>query len=161
MKLTIMHDFQTASPGDELIAAVEQCIRHTLKAEQFPYDACIELNWVDNNTIHQANRTLRGVDRATDVLSIPFLELDGDGALVVEDSDFYNGTVQLGEIMLSLERAREQAEEYGHSLKREVCFLAVHSVLHLLGYDHELGEQEERDMFARQEELLAQLNITR
>ncbi|MBQ4515299.1 MAG: rRNA maturation RNase YbeY, partial [Clostridia bacterium] len=92
--------------------------------------------------------------------SFPMLEQE-DGGIVIYDEDFINGRVLLGDIVISLERAEEQAKEYGHSFSREIGFLAVHSVLHLLGYDHELGEAEEKEMFSKQEEILKNIGLTR
>ena len=104
---------------------------------------------VDDKSIWELNRDFRNVDRATDVLSFPSGE-DPDGEF------FY-----IGDMALSLERARRQAEEYGHSYEREVAFLTAHSVLHCLGYDHETGEEDEKDMFARQEAVLQKMGLTR
>jgi len=101
----------------------------------------------DNEEIRSLNLEYRQKDAPTDVLSFPLF--DEDGTL---DED------ELGDIVISLERAKAQAEEYNHSLKREVAFLTAHSMLHLLGYDHENGEQE---MYVKQEEILNELGITR
>ncbi len=101
----------------------------------------------DDAAIQTLNREYRGKDTPTDVLSFPLY--DEDGTL---DAD------ALGDIVISLERAAAQAEAYGHSLEREVAFLTAHSMLHLMGYDHEDGEDE---MFARQEAILAGLGLTR
>ena len=130
---------------------IQKAIKAALRYEGFrrPYEVSVTV--VDNETIHKINLEHRGVDRPTDVLSFPMFDEDfGDGEACV-----------LGDIVLSLERAYEQAEAYGHSLKREVAFLTVHSVLHLLGYDHEEGKAEESDMFARQEAILVRMGITR
>ena len=101
----------------------------------------------DNEEIHELNLQYRQKDAPTDVLSFPLF--DEDGNLDEEE---------LGDIVISLEKAQSQAEEYNHSLKREVAFLTAHSMLHLLGYDHENGEQE---MYVKQEEILNLLGITR
>ena len=101
----------------------------------------------DNEEIHELNLRYRQKDAPTDVLSFPLF--DEDGTL---DED------ELGDIVISLERAKAQSEEYNHSLRREVAFLTAHSMLHLLGYDHENGEQE---MYVKQDEILNLLNITR
>lgn len=141
-------------------AVIEKCMSAALTAEEFPFDAEVELIFTDNEGIRALNREQRGVDRATDVLSFPLLEQE-DGGVVVYDEDFAEGRVLLGEIVLSLERAKCQAEEYGHSFRREIGFLAVHSILHLLGYDHELGEKQEKEMFARQDEILDIVGLVR
>lgn len=104
----------------------------------------------DNGTIQELNRSYRGVDRATDVLS--FSQREGPGA----DPD----DPILGDVVISVERAQEQAADYGHSLEREIGFLAVHGVLHLLGWDHELPEDEKR-MMAKTEEVLGVLGLSR
>ena len=101
----------------------------------------------DNDEIHELNLQYRQKDAPTDVLSFPLF--DEDGNLDEEE---------LGDIVISLERAKAQAEEYNHSLKREVAFLTAHSMLHLLGYDHENGEQE---MYTKQDDILNELGITR
>ena len=107
---------------------------------------------VDNDRIRELNREYRNIDRATDVLSFP----------LNERSEILSGTAdaELGDIVISMEKAISQAGEYGHSVDRELAFLAVHSTLHLLGYDHE-SEDEEKDMFARQEKILADMGLSR
>ena len=94
-------------------------------------------------------------------MSFPLLEQEEDGTLIIYDEDIVDDKVLLGDIVISAERAKEQSEEYGHSLVREMCFLAVHSVLHLLGYDHERSAEEEKLQFEKQEEILNLLGITR
>ena len=106
----------------------------------------------DNEGIHQLNLAHSNIDRPTDVLSFPLYEGDFDDGSEIK---------ALGDIVISLERAREQAKEYGHSLKREVAFLTVHSVLHLLGYDHERSEEDEKEMFNKQDEILKEMGIER
>ena len=114
-------------------------------------DSIVGIVLVDNKRIHEINREYRNVDRETDVISFAFLEDETD-----PDMDIDN----LGEIYISLEKARSQAEEYGHSFKRELSFLVVHGLLHLLGYDH-MTSEEEKEMFSLQEEILSSLNINR
>ncbi len=145
---------------DELIETLKKCIEETLKEEEFPFDAEVSLTFTDNKNIHEQNLISRNIDRPTDVLSFPLLECDEEG-LIVYDEDFLDGAVVLGDILISAEKAKSQAEEYGHSLIREFSFLTVHSMLHLLGLDHEKGEKEEKEMFHKQEEILKRLNITR
>lgn len=111
---------------------------------------------MDNEEIHQINKQFRGIDRPTDVLSFPQLTFE-EGEIMDRNE---NGEVVLGDIIISLERAREQAEEYGHSLKREIAFLTAHSMLHLLGYDH-MEPEEEKEMFAKQKEILELAGIPR
>lgn len=111
----------------------------------------ITFSVVDDEEIHQVNREYRNVDRPTDVISFPANE--GESIAALPDGF-------LGDIMISLPRAEAQAEEYGHSLKRELSFLAVHGTLHLLGYDH-MTDEEAKEMFALQDEILGEMGITR
>lgn len=132
--------------NDELCETVNSVIDKT-----FEYECVKPLNVsvviTDNDEIQKLNRQFREKDSPTDVLSFPMFNEDGS----FDDTE-------LGDIVISLERAKAQAEEYNHSLKREVAFLTAHSMLHLLGYDHENGETE---MFEKQEEILSLLGITR
>lgn len=104
---------------------------------------------VDNEFIHKMNREYRGIDRPTDVISF---------ALEDEHDIDYEDFRLLGDIYISIDKAKEQAKEYGHSLKREICFLSVHGLLHLLGYDH-MEKEDEKVMFARQEMILNEAGI--
>ena len=141
----------TVTPA--LRALVRKAAAKALDHEGFEADCEISVTFTDNENIHVLNREYRNVDRPTDVLSFPMYEKD---ELAEAPSP-----VALGDIVISLEKAVSQAEEYGHSFERETAFLTVHSMLHLLGYDHERSEAEERDMFARQEEILTLAGITR
>ncbi|WP_240511967.1 rRNA maturation RNase YbeY [Paludifilum halophilum] len=132
---------------------MERSLRAAAEAESLP-DAEVSVLIVDDEKIYRLNREYRGVDRPTDVLSFPQWEPEEDP--VTEGG----GPVPLGDIVISLPRAREQAEKYGHSLNREMGFLAVHGFLHLLGYDHGT-EEAERAMFTRQEEILARIGLER
>jgi len=127
-----------------------------LTYEQFDRDAEIEVLFADLDEMQQINNEQRGIDRPTDVLSFP-MEEDPFHA----EADPESGAVFLGSMVLCLPKAEAQAAEYGHSLEREVAFLTVHSVLHLLGYDHELGEREESEMFKKQDEILKEMGLTR
>ncbi|MBQ7574660.1 MAG: rRNA maturation RNase YbeY [Clostridia bacterium] len=143
----------------ELYTLLKTVCEKVLEFEECDFDAEISITLVDNDAIREINREQRGIDKATDVLSFPMLEFDDD----VADAEFdYDGDmVMLGDIVISLERAREQAIEYNHSFIREVAFLAVHSMLHLLGYDHVDSVEDERIMFEKQDRILNELNITR
>jgi len=145
----------------ELIEALVTCMEKTLEYEQFPEDAEISLTFTDNCGIKEQNAAMRGIDKPTDVLSFPLLDLNEDGELELFEEDFSEGAVLLGDILISTEKAMQQAAEYGHSQLRELCFLTVHSMLHLLGYDHERSKEEEVLMFQKQEEILSLLGITR
>jgi len=117
----------------------------------------------DDENIRELNREHREIDRATDVLSFPMLELSPGQKIEVSplEIDPSTGAVMLGDIAISLERMCEQAKEYGHSEERELSFLTVHGILHLLGYDHERSEEDEKLHFSRQEEILDEMGIKR
>lgn len=155
--MTLLTDNRTDfGISGEIMEAVEKACLETLKYEEFDEDCEISLSFVTNEEIHQINRQFRNVDAPTDVLSFPQLTFEeGEEADVNE-----NGEIVLGDIIISVERAKEQAEEYGHGLKREIAFLTVHSMLHLLGYDH-MEKDEEEDMFRRQKEILEIAGIPR
>ena len=155
--MTLLTDNRTDFEiSGEIMEAVEKACLETLKYEEFDEDCEISLSFVTNEEIHQINRHFRNVDAPTDVLSFPQLTFEeGEEADVNE-----NGEIVLGDIIISVERAKEQAEEYGHGLKREIAFLTVHSMLHLLGYDH-MEKDEEEDMFRRQKEILEIAGIPR
>ncbi len=147
--------------SDELLDKIQLCIEKTLEVEDFTDDTEISLSFVDDEEIREINSETRGKNSPTDVLSFPMLETDMDGTLIIYDEDMVDGRVILGDIVISAERAENQAKEYGHSFLREVCFLAVHSMLHLLGYDHERSEKDEKIHFEKQDEILNALGITR
>lgn len=144
-----------------LVETLKACMEEILNYEDFTENVEISLTFTDNEGIHEVNKETRGFDRPTDVLSFPLIETEEDGTLVIYDEDFVDGVLPLGDILLSVEKAAQQAEEFGHTFLREMAFLTVHSMLHLLGYDHERGEKEEKEMFLKQEEILRALNITR
>lgn len=133
---------------------IRRAIEATLDYESFNNNAEISITFTDNDGIQRLNRDFRGLDRPTDVLSFPLTDYE---AVDTPLADELCGS--LGDVVLSLERAREQAEEYGHSLDREIAFLTVHSMLHLLGYDHETGEEDELDMRRRQSEILKNIGL--
>lgn len=137
------------TPSDEVEAAIVNASEAALKNRKKWGD--ITFSVVDDEEIHQVNKEYRNVDRPTDVISFPANE----GESIVSLPDGF-----LGDIMISLPRAEAQAEEYGHSLKRELSFLAVHGTLHLLGYDH-MTEEEAKEMFALQDIILNEMGITR
>lgn len=145
----------------EIKAAVEKCVRYTLEYEECNFDAEVSVTFVDDARIQEINSEERGIDAPTDVLSFPICDFDENGDIIDADFDFDGELIMLGDIVISLERARRQAEEYGHGFLREVAFLTVHSMLHLLGYDHVDDPKGERIMFAKQEDILTKLGITR
>lgn len=151
----------------ELKNNIEEIIDYALREEQvlIPYE--VSLIFVDNETIREINLDTRGIDRATDVLSFPMLEYETRNVFKqcylnykFSPIDLNEGNLVLGDIVLSLERAKEQSEEFGHSFIREVCYLVIHSILHLLGYDH-MEEDDKVIMRTREEEILNKFNIRR
>ena len=141
---------------DEIKETLEKVCLKSLQYEEFNEDCEISLSIVTNDEIHDINKQFRNIDSPTDVLSFPQLTFEEDEEADVNE----NGEIVLGDIIISIDRAKEQAEEYGHSLKRELAFLSVHSMLHLMGYDHMVPEEEE-DMFRRQKEILIEAGIPR
>ena len=153
--------------NDELINIINEVCEQSLKAEEMNFPYQISLLFVDNEEIREINRETRGIDKATDVLSFPMLDYPKDKVFkeVYKDTKFNEiyldgDELVLGDMVLSLERAKEQSIEYNHSFNREVCYLVVHSILHLLGYDH-MEDEEKKRMRKREEEILGSLNITR
>ena len=126
----------------------------SLEYEGFCNDAEVSVTFTDNEGIKRLNGEFRGIDKETDVLSFPLTDFDGGEEPPVDEP-----TVGLGDIVISLERARTQAEEFGHSFEREVAFLTVHSMLHLLGYDHVNSEEEDMEMRRRQREILENMGL--
>lgn len=131
---------------------VRRAIAATLKYEKVIRDAEVSVTFCDRDYIHSLNLEYRNIDRDTDVLSFP-LNYNID-----EDSDDLP-ILPLGDIVICLDKAREQAKELGHGFLREAAFLAIHSTLHLLGYDHELSKEADKDMCRRQREIVNSLNI--
>ena len=160
MKHQIWVEEEVPAPAG-LAARLEEAVNAALDAEGVDVPCVVEVCLTDDEAIHQTNLEMRGVDRPTDVLSFPMFELQPGEKPRAEWADPDTDRVLLGDMMISLERARAQAEEYGHSLEREICYLAVHSVLHLLGYDHLDEGPMKQQMRAREEAILGRLGITR
>lgn len=127
---------------------IRAAITDTLIHEGIEDDSVVNVTLVDDETIKEMNAEFRNKDSATDVLSFPLL--DGE----YTDDDLVDGYLMLGDVVISMETADRQAKEYGHSINEELAFLCVHSTLHLLGYDHELSEEDEDEMFAVQDEIM-------
>ena len=145
---------------------IEAVINKTLETENCPYETEINVLLTGNGEIHTANKEFRGIDRPTDVLSFPMVdyEFPSDFSCVDKNPESYlnpeTDELLLGDIMISVDKVYEQANEYGHSRKREFAFLIAHSMLHLLGYDH-IDEAERKVMEVKQEAILDALGITR
>ena len=144
-----------------LEALLNHVITAALDAEQVDVSCEVNVLVTDDEAIHEINLDMRNVDRPTDVLSFPMFELTPGETPGEEDTDPDSGLVPLGDMVLSLERATAQAEEFGHSVEREVSYLAVHSALHLLGYDHMDEGEMKAQMRSREEAILSTLGITR
>lgn len=146
--------FENNTDKDVNTDLIEKVIAESLRYENVNNNAEISVTIVDNEEIREINNKFRNIDRATDVLSFPLIDYE------IEKLPDDGSKIYLGDIIISIERAEEQALEYGHSLDREIGFLTTHSMLHLLGYDHMVPE-EEKVMFAKQEEILNNLGLKR
>lgn len=137
-----------------------------LEEENCPYEVQISLVITDNEGIRELNRECRGIDRETDVLSFPNMDFRKAGVFEIDEdseADYFDpdtGELMLGDIMISADRVKEQAESYEHSVRREFAFLVAHSMLHLCGYDH-MEPEEAAVMETKQEKILRNLGITR
>lgn len=143
-----------AEQREYLAELLNQAINEANRLSDGPEEAEVSLLLVDNQRIHTLNLEYRGVDRPTDVLSFALQEE------VEEEPEFEEGDEMLGDIVISVERARDQAQEYGHSFEREIIYLAVHGMLHLLGFDHE-EEIDKQEMRRKEEEVMAKLKLER
>ena len=156
-KRKIMIRFAATKKFDEadyyLKTVIRRAVAATLEYERFPYDAEVSVTLCDNSYIRKLNKQYRNKDRHTDVLSFPIYD-EGD----FDMGECISGAV-LGDIVISLERAAEQAKEIGNSFLREVAFLAVHSTLHLLGYDHERSAEDDELQCKKQNEIIAKVEI--
>ncbi len=134
---------------------IRRCCHAVLELEKVDGSVLVDVTLVDNERIHEVNLEQRGIDAPTDVLSFPLGE-NGE-----YDRHPETGEILLGNIMISLERAAQQAEDYGHSFNREVGYLTVHSMLHLLGYDHVQGGMEAVRMREKEETVMKQVGLPR
>lgn len=157
--ITIVNEIADKAYDNIIKSAVNSALSYE-KVEQ-AFDVCVMVT--DNKNIKNLNAEYREIDRETDVLSFPMLELVPGEEIKVSpfEIDETTGTVMLGDIVISKEKAEAQAEEYGHSVEREMAFLTVHGMLHLLGYDHERSDEDEKLHFSRQEEILESMGIRR
>ncbi|MCD8157519.1 MAG: rRNA maturation RNase YbeY [Clostridiales bacterium] len=140
--------------SDELKELFNKAVSEALKYENFSENVEIGLTIVSGETIRELNKKFRNIDRETDVLSFPLIDFNE------ELPDFSEHPVPMGDIVISIDRAKQQSIEYNHSLERELGFLTVHSMLHLMGYDH-MAEDEEKVMFSKQREILSKMGLER
>lgn len=155
IKVIISDDQHTVKVPSGVRLLIRRCCHAVLQLEGFIGSAEISVRFVDNEIIRALNSEYRGLDRETDVLSFPLGE-NGN-----YDKNPVTGAYLLGDIVISVQKAMEQAEEFGHSLEREIGFLTVHSMLHLLGYDHVNGGLEAVRMREKEEQVLTQLGLQR
>ena len=156
MTLSIDIFDQTETLSSEEIETIENLLQFAALEERVPKDSEVSITFVTNKDIQEINRDYRGKDQPTDVISFALEETGGD-EVEIQGADL---PPHLGDIIISIEKAKEQAEEYGHSFMRELGFLSVHGFLHLLGYDHMTKEEEEK-MFSRQKEILEKFGLKR
>ncbi len=156
LKVSIKNNQNSVRIPSGIRLLIRRCCHAVLVSEGFTRDAEVSVSFVSNSEIRRLNKTYRGKDSVTDVLSFPLTGEDGTMEINAE-----NGYVQLGDVVISIETAVKQAEIYSHSLTREIGFLTVHSMLHLLGYDHEKSPLDERIMREKEEAVLDKLGISR
>lgn len=155
VKVIISNEQKAAKIPSGIRLLIRRCCHAVLEEEGFTEPAEVSVTFVDNERIHALNKEYRNVDRPTDVLSFPLGE-NGE-----YDKNMDTGALLLGDIVISVPKAMEQAETYNHSLQREIGFLTVHSMLHLLGYDHEQGGMEEVRMREKEETVLTKIGLKR
>ncbi|WP_107838040.1 rRNA maturation RNase YbeY [Metasolibacillus meyeri] len=156
--MTLMIDFldETNTVQETHIDLVERLLQHAASEEQVDDNSELSVTFVTNEAIHEINRQYRDKDQPTDVISFALEELgEGETEIIGEGLPRI-----LGDIIISVERTQEQADDYGHSFERELGFLAVHGFLHLLGYDH-MNEQDEKEMFDKQNAILSSFGLGR
>lgn len=155
IKVVIENKQKTVKIPTGIRLLMRRCCHAVLELENFEGSAQVDISIVDNEQIRVINREHRKIDAVTDVLSFPL------GENGVYDVDPDTGAKQLGDIVLSIERAQDQAEQYGHSLQREVGYLTVHSMLHLLGYDHVQGGLDAVRMREKEEAVMTSVGLPR
>lgn len=155
IKVVIVNKQKTVKIPTGIRLLMRRCCHATLELEGFEGSAEVDISIVDNQQIQEINREKRNIDAVTDVLSFPLGE---NGHY---DKNPETGAYMLGDVVLSIERAVAQAEQYGHSLQREIGYLTVHSVLHLLGYDHVDGGLEAVRMREKEEAVMASVGLPR
>ncbi len=156
LKIYFENNQQKHSIHYKLKMLIRHTILETLDYEGMENDAEVSVTFVDDEGIREINKRFRNMDKPTDVLSFPLLDYEGESEEPFFDELCHN----LGDIVISLERAMAQANEFGHSFEREVAFLTAHSMLHLLGYDHELSDEDDADMRKRQNDIMERLGLS-
>ena len=161
----LIDDLVTEGLNFDYKKTAEDVVNESLNLLHFPLPVQVSLSLVSEEEIHVENQQFRGVDRPTDVLSFPMLEYPapGDFSFIEDDEDSVDpdtGEIVLGDIVLCIQKVLSQAEEYGHSVRREYAFLIAHSMLHLMGYDH-VEDKEREEMEKLQDEILDHLGIGR
>ena len=165
MSISIINESDIEYPG-EFDEIIESVIEASIDYMKCPYECEVSVTLTDNERIHEINMSERSIDSPTDVLSFPMLDFDSPGDLSYVEKypqDYFNpesGELLLGDIVISLEKVASQAEEYGHSQKREIAFLVAHSCLHLFGYDH-IDDREREEMEELQNNILNMKGYTR
>ena len=158
MKTDLMIYFENSQDKLDVTYKLKRLIRFAVEAtlayENYHNTAEVSVTFTDNAGIKELNKKYRNIDKETDVLSFPLFDFDGSDEPPVDEMEN-----MLGDIVVSLEKAAAQADEFGHSFDREVAFLCVHSTLHLLGYDHETSEADELDMRQRQTAVMEMLGL--
>lgn len=155
--LDIYFEDETGSVSDDIVELVKELLIHAAKMEDCQGQPEVSVTFMNDEEIRQINAEYRSKDSATDVISFALEEM-GEGEVAVINQEGI--PIVLGDILISVDTAKRQADEYGHDLRREIGFLALHGFLHLLGYDH-LTEAEERLMFGRQDEILSSFGLER
>lgn len=154
VKVNITDNYKKEKVPSETKALVKKACRAVLHEENFNDNAEIELTFVDDGQIKELNKEYRNIDKSTDVLSFPL------GENGIYDKNPENGFYMLGDIVISVDHAEKQADLYGHGIEREVAFLTVHSMLHLLGYDHVDGGEQQRIMRQKEETVLEKMGLS-
>ena len=144
-------------PDEKTAKTMEKAALAAVREEAVPECCELSVSFVDLDEIRMLNREHRGIDKETDVLSFPMYER---GEIPSEEDLFEGEVIELGDVIICKDKAREQAEEFGHSYERELIYLFVHSVFHLLGYDHE-DEDEKKEMRQKEESVMEELGISR
>ena len=153
VKVNITDNYKKEKVSGKTKALVKKACRAVLHEENFNDNAEIELTFVDDEQIKELNKEYRNIDKSTDVLSFPL------GENGIYDKNPENGFYMLGDIVISVDHAEKQADLYGHGIEREIAFLTVHSMLHLLGYDHVDGGEQQRIMRQKEETVLEKMGL--